>query len=207
MEYVTENYMERGGKRWILGGTMDREGAPEMPVATLKAQIVQHYQVAPAAVGAAAVHAAVTLADGEVTDVTADITNPDVPRVLAIKGNVAGITGDVIITGTNIADEEVTDTIALNGSSSVEGVVAFKTVTSIQFPARNASGDTVSVGTTKKIGIPHIVYNAACLLVKLFNGAADTGSLTVDADELEKNVFAINGTLDGAKLLDLFYLI
>ena len=43
-------------------------------------------------------------------------------------------------------------------------------------------------------------------MVKLFNGSADSGSLTVDADELEKNVFAINGTPDGAKVLDLFYL-
>lgn len=206
MQYVTENYMERGGGRWMLGGTIDRPGTPELPLATLQAQIVQHYQVAPAAAGVATVHAAVTLADGEAITVTENITNPDVPRVLSVKGNAAGITGNVVINGTNIADEEVTDTIALNGSSAVDGVVAFKTITSILLPARNAEADTVSIGTTKKIGIAHIVYNAACVLVKLFNGSADSGSLTVDADELEKNVFAINGTPDGAKVLDLFYL-
>jgi hypothetical protein len=206
-QYVTENYMESGGDRWILKGTMDREGAPVLPVATLQAQLIQHYQVAPVAVSATAIHAAVTLADGEVTEVTDEITNPDVPRVLAVKGNAAGITGDVVIEGTNILDEEVTDTIALSGTSSVNGVVAFKTVTGITFPARNAEADTVTVGTNKLIGIPHIVLNAACLLVKLFNGSADSGSLTVDADEVEKNFFTMNGVPDGAKLLDLFYLV
>lgn len=205
-QYVTKNYMENGGDRWIIGGQMDREGAPILPTATLQAQIFQHYQVAPDAVGAAAVHAAVTLADGEATEITDEITNPDVPRVLSVKGNASGIAGDVVIEGTNIRDEEVSDTIALSGTSTVDGVVAFKTVTKITFPARTAASNTVSVGTTKKIGIPHIVFNAACLLVKLFNGSADSGTLTVDADEVEKNVFAVNGTPDGSKLLDLFYL-
>jgi hypothetical protein len=43
--------------------------------------------------------------------------------------------------------------------------------------------------------------------VKLFNGAADTGSLTVDGDELEKNLFALNGAPDGVKVVDLFFIV
>ena len=56
------------------------------------------------------------------------------------------------------------------------------------------------------IGLPHIVDNAGLLLVKLFDGSADTGTLAVDSDEIEKNLFALNCSPDGNKVLDLYYL-
>lgn len=202
-----KNRMEPGGDVWKIDGHMDRDGAPVLPLATLQAQLLQHYKLAPAAVGVASVHAAVTLADGAATVVTTEITSPDVPRIVTIKGNAAGITGDVVITGTNILDESITETIALNAATEVLGTKAFKTVTQIDLPARTQAGDTVSVGIGKKVGLPHIIFNAACLLVKLFDGSADTGTLTVDDDEIEKNLFAINGTPNGAKILDLFYMV
>jgi hypothetical protein len=61
------------------------------------------------------------------------------------------------------------------------------------------------VGT--KIGIPHIVDYASLMILALFGGSADTGgSLAVDADEVEKNLYTPAGTLDGTTLLDLYYL-
>lgn len=199
--------MEPGGDVWKIDGHIDRIGSPVLPLANLQAQLIQHYQVAPSTVSATGVHAAVTLG-AAAQDVTTAITNPDVPRNVTVKGNAVGIAGDVVITGTNILDEEITETIALSGSSEVVGNSAFKTVTNIHLPAKtNESGDTVSVGIGKKVGIPHIVYNAGCLLVKLLDGSTDSGSLTVDDDEIEKNVFAINGTPNGTRKLDLFYLI
>jgi hypothetical protein len=65
----------------------------------------------------------------------------------------------------------------------------------------------VAVGVGKKFGLPHKVDNAALLLVKLFNGTADTGTLAVDGTDLCKNLFALNGTPDGSKALDLYYII
>jgi len=165
-----------------------------------------HYQQAPAATGTATVHAAITLPDSGTLDVTTGITDPDVPRTLTITGNAAGITGNVVIEGTDAAGAAITDTIAANGTSTVEGVRAFKTVTKITVPTKNAAGNTISVGTAKKLGLPHKVYNAACLLVKLFNGATDAGALTVHS-ELSKNLFALNGTPDGTKVVDLFYIV
>lgn len=283
-----------------------------------------HYSITPDAVSAVGILAATSLTAAE-QDVTAGITDPDVPRTVTIKGNVAGITGDVVITALNILDAEITDTIALNGTAEVEGVVACKSVTNVHLPARThtpvaqvetatvvgtvtpvtgagdaavvvtAAGmtgspktiavavdagddasavagkirtalgldaavialfavtgatdkviltrlapaandatlnisidngtctglttaatsanttagvatDTVSVGIAKKFGIPHIVDNAALLEDKLFNGSDDNGSLAVDADEIEKNLFALDGTPDGVKVLDLYYL-
>jgi hypothetical protein len=54
------------------------------------------------------VHAAVTLANGETTTVTTGITDPDVPRILSVTGNDENVAGDVVFTGTNIDDEEIT---------------------------------------------------------------------------------------------------
>lgn len=195
-----------GGKITLdEGGTIDRPGALELD--EVKAALVQHYQITPDAVGATAIHAAIALT-AAIQDVDTDITDPDYPRTVTVKGNAAGITGNVVITGTNIEDEVITDTIALNGTSEVEGIKAFKTVTNINLPVETHAGtDTVSVGMAKKFGLPHIVRNAACALVKLFDGSADGGSLVVDSDEVEKNLYSLSGTPNGAKVLDLYYLV
>ncbi len=183
------------------------QGAGTPTEGSIEPLFAQHYQITPDAVSATAVHAAVTLG-ADAQDVTTGITDPDVPRTVTVKGNAAGIAGNVVITGTNILGEEITDTIALSGASEVEGVKAFATVTGINLPAKtNESGDTVSVGFAKKFGLPHIVYNPAMLLVKLFNGSTDSGSLEVDADEIEKNLFALNGTPNGSRVLDLIYMV
>jgi hypothetical protein len=68
--------------------------------------------------------------------ITTGITNPDYPRALAVAGNAAGIAGNVVIAGTNYAGEAITDTIALDGTTSKPGTKAFKTVTSITVPAQ-----------------------------------------------------------------------
>lgn len=204
---VAKNRMKDGGDTWIIGGELKRDGAIAGDDAgALLALLLVRYRVTPAAVGVASVHAAITLPDSGTTEVTTAITNPDVPRTVTVKGNQAGITGNVVIDGTNIAGDVIQDTIALNGATEVEGVKAFKTVTKITVPVKNGAGDTVSVGIAKKFGLPHIVDNAALLLVKLFDGSADSGTLAVDGDEVEKNLFALNGTPDGSKVLDLYYL-
>lgn len=203
---TTLNRMANGGGIWEIGGSIKRDGAIAYDAA-LNVFLPVHYQCAPAAVSATAVHAAIALTDAP-QEITTGITNPDVPRTVTVKGNQSGVAGNVVIHGTNAAGETITDTIALNGASEVEGIKAFKTVTQIDLPVEvNAGTDTVSIGRAKKLGLPHIVDNAALLLVKLFNGSADSGTLAVDADELEKNLFALNGTPDGAKLVDLYYLV
>lgn len=193
----------------VFSGTM--RASSEVPQANLAGSLalsfLAHYQIAPALQTATYVHAAVTLGTGVTTTVTTAITQPDYPRIATIKGNAGGIAGNVVITGTNFKGEVITDTIALNGANEVLGVKAFRTITSILLPARTQAGDTVSIGVGKLFGLPHIVANATYLLIKNFNGSADVGTLAVDADEIEKNLFSLNGTPDGSKLVDLFYLI
>jgi hypothetical protein len=180
---------------------------PSVTAGTLGNLPLRHYQTIPAAISATYVHAAVTLS-AVTQSVTTNITSPDVPRTVTVKGNASGNAGNVVINGTNISGEVISDTIALSGTSEVEGIKAFATVTQIDLPVQTHAGtDTVSVGIAKKFGLPHIVYNAACLLLALFNAAADTGgTLAVDEDEIEKNLYSCAGTPNGAKLLDLYYL-
>lgn len=63
--------------------------------------------------------------------------------------------------------------------------------------------DKVQVGFGKKFGIPVLLKHASYVLVKLFNGSADSGTVTADATDIEKNVIALNGTPDGQKAIEL----
>lgn len=98
--------------------------------------------------------------------ITTGITNPDYPRALAVDGNVAGIAGNVVIAGTNYAGEAITDTIALDGTTSKPGTKAFKTVTSITVPAqthtpRQQVETATIVGTVTEEGTATVTVTSA----------------------------------------------
>src|SRR5215208_6612547 len=151
---ITQNRMTDGGDTWIIGGSIKRDGAIAGDDAgALNVLLPVHETSTPAAASATAVHANITLPATGTTVVTTAITSPDVPRTVTAKGNASGITGDVVIAGTNVVGDVITDTIALNGTAEVECVKAFATVTSITVPAKtNASGDAVSIGRANKFG-------------------------------------------------------
>jgi hypothetical protein len=287
-----------------------------------------HYHIdaedAPAA-SSDGVHAAMNLG-AAVQAITTGITNPGVPRNIRIDGNVSGITGNVKITGTNFDGKVITEEITANGTTAVDGNLAFKTVTKIDLPVQNhtptkqkgtvavtagasAAGtvvltvtgaaipgethtrdvnvavttddnttaevatkiaaalnadevvgahytaaaatanvtleakvpaaqdstldiavedadntsvtldtfnkttvqgvpyDQISVGWGDKFGIPYMLYADELVILKLFGKAADSGTVTNDADELEKNVFDPNGTPDGLNDIDLYIVV
>lgn len=124
-----------------------------------------------------------------VQNITTGITNPDFPRILQIDSDEGGATGNVVITGTNIRGETITDTIALNGTTAVDGVKAFRTITNIQLPVK-AGTESVWVGWLDKLGLQSIPISTSVISEDSGN-AADTGGavLTRDADEVEKCVF------------------
>lgn len=77
-------------------------------------------------------------------------TSPPVPMELVVTGYpIAGLTGTVEITGTDIEEAALTDIpFVLDGSKSVLNVAhtIFKTVTSVKLPGWTTDGDEVSVG-------------------------------------------------------------
>lgn len=168
---------------------------------------VARYAIAPAADAVDAVLAATALADGATTTVTEGIFDPDVPRALSVTGNQAGVAGDVVITGKDIAGNTITETIVANGAATVEGSKAFAEVTSIVLPALVGAGDTISVGTLDVYGIPHKLKAAGVLLASLYGNAADAGTLNVDASNLEANTYEPAANPNGSTAIDLYYLV
>lgn len=167
---------------------------------------VCHWEHAAAAATTDEIHAGTTLTTAAQT-VTTGITQPDIPRVLCAVGTADGMTGNVILTGTNAISETMSDTIALNGKTAVNGVKAFKTLTSITLPVRTHVGDQVAIGQSKTVGLNHCLDSDARVFIHWFDGATDAGSLSLDADEVEKNLYTPAGTPNGAKTLELFYLV
>lgn len=67
--------------------------------------------------------------------------------------------------------------------------------------------DEVSVGWGTKIGIPYCLYAGELVIANLFDKSDDNGAVTADAAYIEKNVFALSGTPDGDKDLDLYIIV
>jgi len=138
-----------------------------------------------------------TLLTSAIQTITTGITNPDFPRLLSIDSDGAA-SGNVVITGTNIRGETVTDTIALNTTTEVAGVVAFKTITSIQLPVKSAS-ESVFVGWLDGLGLQSIPWSTE-VISEDSNNATDTGGtvLTRDSDEVEKCIYDPTTECDGS---------
>ncbi len=163
---------------------------------------------APAAAATAAIHAAITLPETGTLEVTEDITNPDLPRVVSITGGKTGTTGNVIIDGTDIEDNVIQGTIAANGTDTVDGVKAFKTVTKITVPVQSEAGDTIAIGISAKLGLDKLLPNFSdngidAVLMAATDGVYETERPTVVAHitDVSQNVilFKTASAPDGSK--------
>ena len=199
------NNMNAAAQRAGLG-TLLSGGAGIPDAGTLSVISTLKYAIAPALAAVNGVHAAITLVQTVTQDISTGITNPDFPRTITVDGNDANVTGDVVITGTNIQDEEITETIALSGTATVAGVKAFKTVTNINVPPYAVAGtETVTIGTGAKVGFPVVIDNTGNVLAKDFDGSVDAGTVTASTT-VEGSIYAAAGTFDGVKVLELTFL-
>lgn len=169
-----------------------------------------HFQIAAAsaiAASATAIHAAVALT-ASVQTVTTAITNPATPRNVSITGNASGITGNVVITGTNYNGDTITETIVLNGTSTVSGAKAFASITSIALPAKtNTSGDTVSIGIGSALGLPYKLAHNTVLATFLDNTKEATApTVATSATALESNTITLSSSLSG-KAVDVYLMV
>lgn len=140
--------------------------------------------------------------------VTSFAAQPDSPRNLVITpgGTTTDIEACVItVSGTNIFDKAITEafTFTPNQNTAVTGAKAFKTVTSVAFPANCESGAfaaTWSVGIGEKIGLKRCMAEAGAWIQSSIDGAYEATRATVaaDADEVEKNTADFNGAMDGS---------
>lgn len=177
----------------------------DVPEVTCDRAFLAHFKVSAAHAVAASntgVHAAMVLADGVESWMSLGITSPDVPRAIRIKGNAAGIAGEVTIEGTNYLAEEIEEVIIAVDATVVDGNKAFKTVTRIGIPARTTAGDTVSIGWNDKLGLPYKLAHNTVLAAYLDNTKEGTApAVTVSATDIENNTIALNTPLSG-KVVD-----
>lgn len=157
-----------------------------------------HYQVAAddAVVASANGVAIANLGVATQTKITG-ITDPAVPRALSIVGNVAGITGDVVITGKNFSDEVIAETIALNGMTTVQGAKAFKNTTSIALPVQ-AHTPVAQVETATAAGTVTTGGNASVVVTAAgMTGTPKTISVAV-AGVCQVETATVAGTIGAA---------
>jgi hypothetical protein len=133
---------------------------------------------------------------------------PDVPRNIVITPG--GTTGDVescviTVTGTNYFGATITETFtfAADASTAQTGSKAFKTVSSVAFPASCESGGfaaTWSVGVGEKIGLKRCMANAGDWVWSEVAGAYESTRATIaaSASAVESNTADFNGTMNGS---------
>lgn len=153
-----------------------------------------------------AVHASIALTAAPQT-ITTGITDPDAIRTLLVTGNAAGITGDVVVTGTDIKDQPLSETFALNGTGTIIGTSAFKTVTSFTLPVETHAGtDAVEIGLGDNLGLP-AVFSYNTILSTHFGGVKESvaPTLTMNA-AIDKNVLLLDSALDGSEVKIYYHL-
>jgi len=143
------------------------------------------------------------------------LAQPDVPRNLVITpgSTTADVAAcDVVVNGTNFFGAAISETFSFaeNASSATTGSKAFKTVTSVVFPANCEDSPytaTWSIGIGEKIGLKRCMANAGDWVWSQVGGVYETTRATMAADtnEVEKNTADFNGTMDGsARFLGFF---
>lgn len=166
-----------------------------------------------------------TAGTGALQTITAGITNPDVPRILAITiaGSGEG-TGNILINGVNVEGKPITDTIAYTTTGQVLGALVFKRVTSVVIPAAMGASATVTIDTTAKLGLNHrgvpnytttvVIHSATAIPYNTANASLKTAFPVVEAavsgsnldnEFVEKNWVQPATSPDGTKFLYIFY--
>lgn len=130
--------------------------------------------------------------------VTAGISNPAATRNLQVVGSAVGMAGNVVVKGTAYDGKAITETFALNGTTTVVGTQAFKTITEVDLPVLTNAGDEVSVGVGDKLGLP-FKLSLDTVLMAFLNGVKEgtLPTVTLDAANIENNTVTLNSALNG----------
>ncbi len=139
----------------------------------------------------------------EVKVATTFLAQPVVPRGLTFTPSASADAGNILVEGVSIADKVISESVATSTTNAVSSACAYKEVTKVTFPIDDGS-ITWDAGWDDRIGLPFIL-SAKPFALEMFNDAIQTtyGAFAVDADEVEKNTYDPNGTLDGEKTMKL----
>lgn len=147
---------------------------------------------------------------------TSFAAQPDVPRTLSVTPG--GTTGDieacvVVVSGTDYLNNSISEnfTFAANATLKVTGLKAFKTVSSVVWPADCESGGfaaTWSVGTESALGLKRCITNAGDFLFSLLSGSKEATAPTLHSSgnsSVASNTVTFNGALNGSNDFILYF--
>lgn len=160
---------------------------------------------------------AATAGGTTVTTVTANITQPDVPRALIVTpgGTTAQILDSVVtVNGTNLEGKAISEVFrfAAATSSATSGVKAFAQVTSVVIGQQSGSAATFAVGTLNVLGLHHRLFKNNTT-VKVYTKTAVYGALTLQGvptvvaneQNIENNTVLPATIPNGSLIFDIFY--
>jgi hypothetical protein len=126
----------------------------------------------------------------------------DVPRGIVVDSSDAGDTTQTItITGTDLYGQAMVETIAMNGTTAVNGVKAFKRVTQVAVDA--ALAGNLTVGTTDVLGLPYRPVVGGFIRGRLNEDTADAGTYVAPIRTTSTATSAdVRGTYDPAVAAD-----
>jgi hypothetical protein len=169
-----------------------------------------HIQLYSLTVKAADADGIYTLASGAAAvDLTTGFSQPLYPVNLTVTP-ASGTNVTVTITGTDVAGNAISEGIATGATSTtlVAGTKAFATITRIQIPARGGAGETVTIGTGSKLGLPDKCPHNT-VIAAAYNNVRETTAPTVTASatEFSGNTVTLNTSLADDKVVDVYYLV
>ena len=118
--------------------------------------------------------------------------------------------GTIVIVGTDLADESISETITPVANSTVQGTKAFKTIVSVTgagwVVSAGVDKDHVSIGFGDLIGLPDKLTHNTVLAAVLNNVREATApTVAVSATVLASNTVDLNSALGGTPV-DIYYI-
>ncbi len=152
--------------------------------------------------------------DGTGATVSSFLAQPDFSRNVSVipvgsTGDVAA--GIVVVTGTDEHGSTISEsfTFLANATTAVEGSKAFKTITSIAFPAEDAPYDALwAVGYGEKLGLHRCMAQAGHIIQATLGGAKEgtDPTMTADASTISNNTADLSSLLDGTSDVEVYYI-
>ena len=117
------------------------------------------------------------------------------PRNIIIDSSTTDTTQVATITGTDVYGETLVEDIAFNGTTAVEGVKAFKTVTKVTCDI-NMAGN-VDIGTSDVLGSPIRIETLNAVIQTTAAGVVDAPTIVVAVDTTATSTTGdVRGTID-----------
>lgn len=118
--------------------------------------------------------------------------------------------GTIVIVGTDLAGNSITETLTPNDGATVAGAKCFATITSITGVGWEAAGgkDKVTLGFGALIGLPDKLTDTAQVLAASLNNVREAvdPTVTVSATLLENNTVDLSSALNGSPV-KIYYIV